>query len=131
MSTRHTLNQTILERVVWFAEWSTDDRKEGHSTTHPPGPLNKTPTHSDTKQHTLSEQAVHELNLTCVVPEIVEVHKPVHYDREVLFLFFLIYSLALLVLPPSDVSASWSNTAPATGAPVCPNPPQRKKNVNF
>jgi len=30
------------------------------------------------------QQAVHELNLTCVVPEIVEVHKPVHYDREVL-----------------------------------------------
>jgi hypothetical protein len=46
-----------------------------------------------TKQHTHSVQAVHELNLTCVVPEIVEVHKPVHYDREVLFFLFLIFLL--------------------------------------
>ena len=31
-----------------------------------------------------TSQAVTELHLTCAVPEIQEVQKPVHYDREIL-----------------------------------------------
>jgi len=39
-----------------------------------------------------------ELQLTCIVPEIIEIQKPVHYDREVFLLGhknFLSLSLSL------------------------------------
>ena len=65
-------------------------------------------THTHTHTHT---QAVQELNLTCVVPEIVEVQKPVHYDREVLALF-----------PPPPTPLLCLCRPPTSSPATCPAP---------